>query len=69
MKTAWLRRNIKYSENITLIWYFIYSNVQIVACKYFVKSSPDNMTGNRRVIQDKDEQLVAQTLFALFSPW
>ena len=69
MNTAWLRRNIKYSENITLIWYFIYSNVQILASKYFVKSSPDNMTGNRRVIQDKDEQLVAQTLFALFSPW
>ena len=42
---------------------------EILASKYFVKSSPENMTGNRRVIQDKDEQLVAQTLFALFSPW
>ena len=60
---------MKCSENIILIWYFTYSNFQILSSKYFVKLPPDNMTGNRRVIQDKDEQLVAQTLFALFSPW
>ena len=29
----------------------------------FVKLTPENMTGNRRVLQDKDEQLVAQTMF------